>query len=59
MKLTIFDFSGHAITTLVNEYKPAGIHKINFKPSELPAGTYFYRIQTGKYTETKMLTILR
>jgi hypothetical protein len=59
VKLNVFDLSGHEITTLVNEYKPAGIHKINFKVNKLPAGTYFYRIQAGKYTETKKLIILR
>ena len=59
VKLSVFDLSGHEIATLVNEYKPAGIYKINFKTNKLPAGTYFYRIQAGKYIETKKLIILR
>jgi len=59
VKLTVFDLSGHEIATLVNEYKPIGIHKINFKANKLPAGTYFYRIQAEKYTETKKLIILK
>ena len=59
VKLTVFDLSGHQIATLVNEYKPAGVHKINFKSNKLSAGTYFYRIQAGEYTETKKLIVLR
>jgi len=59
VKLTVFDLSGHEMETLLNEYKPVGIHKINFKANKLPAGTYFYRIQAGKYTETKKLIILK
>jgi hypothetical protein len=59
VKLTVFDLSGHQIATLVNEYKPAGVHKINFKPNKLSAGTYFYRIQAGEYTETKKLIVVR
>jgi hypothetical protein len=59
VKLTVFDLSGHEIEILMNGYKPAGIHKINFKANKLPAGTYFYRIQAGEYIETKKLIILR
>jgi hypothetical protein len=59
VKLTVFDLSGHEIATLVNEYKPAGVHKINFKTNKLSGGTYFYRIQAGEYTETKKLIVLR
>ena len=59
VKLTVFDLSGHEIAILVNEYKPAGVHKMNFKSNKLSAGTYFYRIQAGEYTETKKLIVLR
>jgi hypothetical protein len=59
VKLSVFNLSGHEITTLVNEYKSAGTYKINLKTNMLSAGTYFYRIQSGEYIETKKLIILR
>jgi Secretion system C-terminal sorting domain/Beta-propeller repeat len=59
VRVTVYDLLGKEIAILVNENKPAGIHKINFKPNKLPAGTYFYRIQAGTYAETKKLIVLR
>jgi hypothetical protein len=59
VKLSVFDLSGHEITTLVNEHKSAGTYTKNFNTNMLSAGTYFYRIQSGEYTETKKLIILR
>ena len=59
VKLSVFDLSGHEIATLVNENKPAGIHKINFKETRLSAGTYFYRLQTGQFSQTKSFIVLK
>jgi len=50
---------GKEITTLVNKHEDAGFHSAVFVASNLPSGIYFYRMQAGKYSETKKLTVLK
>ena len=57
--LKIYDLLGNEITTLVNEFKPAGNYEVMFDGSNFPSGVYYYRLQSGKFTETKKLVLLR
>jgi len=57
--LKIYDLLGNEITTLVNEFKPAGNYEVMFDGRNLPSGVYYYRLQSGKFTETKKLVLLR
>lgn len=59
VRLTVFDLSGHEIATLVNEYKTAGVHKVNFGVNKLSAGTYFYKIQFEEMIQTRKLVIIK
>ena len=57
--LKVFDLLGNEISTLVNEKKEAGYHKIDFNGSDLPSGVYFYRIQAGDFVDTKKMLLLK
>ena len=57
--LKVYDLLGNEIATLVNEFKPAGSYEVKFDASALSSGTYFYRLQAGKYVETKKLILLK
>lgn len=57
--LKIFDVLGNSVARLINEEKPAGNFKIEFNGDNLPSGVYFYRIQSGNFTETKKLILLK
>ena len=57
--LKIYDVLGREIKTLVNEAKPAGNYEVEFDGSNLSSGIYFYQIQTGDYTETKKMLLLK
>jgi len=57
--LKIYDILGNEITTLVNEFKPAGNYEVMFDGSNFPSGVYYYRLQSGKFTVTKKLVLLR
>ena len=57
--LKIYDILGNEITTLVNEFKPAGNYEVMFDGRNLPSGVYYYRLQSGKFTITKKLVLLR
>jgi len=50
--LKVYDLLGREITTLVDEYKPAGNYEIEFRShsdegQNLPSGVYFYQLRVG------------
>ena len=57
--LRIFDILGQCIATLVEEEKPAGVHRVSINLPNLPSGVYLYRIQAGEYVNTKKFILLR
>jgi hypothetical protein len=57
--LKVFDVLGRGVITLVNEYREAGSHSVEFDASGLPSGVYLYTIQIGSYFETRKLTLLK
>ena len=57
--LKVFDILGNEVTTLVNEYRHAGSHEIEFDAAGLSSGVYYYQIQTGNIIQTKKMVLLR
>ena len=62
--LKVFDVLGREVATLVNEYKQAGNYKVTFNVktpymASLPSGVYFYKLQSGSYSETKKLILMK
>lgn len=57
--IKIYDILGNEITTLVNEYKPAGVYEIQFDASQLPSGVYFYILKTGNFTQAKKMVLIK
>jgi hypothetical protein len=55
--LKVFDVLGREVAELVNTYKEAGTHSVEFNGSELSSGMYLYRIQIGSYVETRKLIL--
>lgn len=57
--LKIYDILGNEITTLINEYKPAGNHEITFDASNYPSGIYLYTLHAGNFVSTKLMLLLK
>jgi flagellin-like hook-associated protein FlgL len=57
--LKVFDLTGREVATVVSEQLPAGLHSRQWNAEGLPSGIYFYRLQAGKFTQTKKLVFLR
>lgn len=58
VNLKVFNLTGQTIAGLVNERKEAGEHSVRFDASGLPAGIYFYRIETDEFRETRKMILL-
>ncbi len=57
--LIIFDITGKEIATLVNESLQPGTYSVDWKASDFPSGIYFYRLQTGSFTDTKRMILIK
>jgi len=57
--LAIYNLQGRLVETLVNGEKEAGSYSVQWHAESLPSGVYFYQIQTGQFTATKKLLLLK
>lgn len=59
LSLTVFNLLGEKVKTLVEEYREAGNHSVQFNASQLASGIYFYRLQAGSFIETKKMILMK
>ncbi len=59
VKLTLYNILGQQIKTLVNEFRESGIYSINFDASELNSGIYIYKIESGSFTQSRKMTLIK
>ncbi|MBK7500430.1 MAG: T9SS type A sorting domain-containing protein [Ignavibacteriales bacterium] len=57
--IKVYDITGKEIVTLVDEYKSAGKHEINFDASFLSSGVYLYKLNAENYSETRKMVVLK
>ena len=55
IKLSVFNAQGAEIKVLANQRFAKGIHTINFDGSRLPAGNYYYHLQTDRRQRAKLM----
>jgi hypothetical protein len=59
VNLSIFNILGQRVATLINRKINAGMHQISFDGSHLTSGVYFYRLQSGNYTDVKKMLLIK
>ena len=59
VELKIFDLLGREVATLVNEQKSPGMYTVDWDADGFPSGVYFYRLNAGKFSETKKMVLMR
>lgn len=57
--LKVYDILGNEVANLFDENKSQGRYEVEFDASALASGVYFYRLQSGNFTQTKKLILLR
>uniref|UniRef100_A0A7V3E8M7 T9SS type A sorting domain-containing protein n=1 Tax=Ignavibacterium album TaxID=591197 RepID=A0A7V3E8M7_9BACT len=57
--LKVYDVLGNEVATLVNEYKEAGRHKVEFDASKLASGVYIYKLTAGSFTSSKKMMVVK
>lgn len=59
VKLIIYNILGQEINILVNEFKQSGSYNIEFNAAYLSSGIYFYKIESGSFSEIKSMILLK
>jgi len=59
VKLSVFDITGREVESLVNEEMNAGTFKVKWNASKYSSGVYFYRIESGSFTDTKKMMLVK
>jgi hypothetical protein len=57
--LKVYNILGQEVATLVNQEQKAGNYNVTFNASKLASGVYLYRIQSGNFSLTKKMTVLK
>jgi len=62
--LKVYNIEGQLVRTLVKGHQEAGYHSVRWNGrdqvgKEVTSGIYFYRITTGKFTDTKKMVLMK
>jgi len=58
VSLKIYDINGKEVYS-VNEFKSAGQYEFTFDASNYASGLYFYMLESGEFTETKKMILIK
>jgi Secretion system C-terminal sorting domain/CARDB len=59
VSLKVFDILGREVAILLDEYKTAGTHTVEFNASGLASGVYFYQLRAQNFVEAKKMVLLK
>jgi Secretion system C-terminal sorting domain len=59
VKLIVYDLTGRAIATLVNEKLNAGSYNVTFNGANLASGMYFYKITAGTFSVVRKMVLIK
>ena len=60
VKLIVYDLLGREVLKLVNnEFKTSGRYSVDFDGRSLSSGIYFYKIESGSFTDVKRMVLLK
>ena len=57
--LKVYDVLGNEVKTLVNEKQNAGTYEVSFDASNFSSGSYFYKLESNGYIETKKMLLIK
>ena len=55
----IYNLLGQELETLSSGTKSTGVYRVEWKPTGLPSGVYLCRLETGGYTQTRKLILMK
>lgn len=59
VKITVYDLLGREITTLINQQMQPGSYSVDWDATNYPSGVYFYRLESGDFSESKRMVLVK
>ena len=59
VSLKVYDILGKEVSVLLDEMKQKGSYEINFNASGLSSGVYFYKLESGNFSNTKKMFLMK
>ncbi len=59
VKITVFDNSGKQIAEIVNGFRSAGYHTVEFNAANISSGVYFYKLESNEFSKVMKMTIIK
>jgi len=59
IRISVYNISGQLIADLVNEFKATGQYEIEFDGSSYASGIYFYKIESGEFSDTRRMILAK
>ncbi len=58
-RIIIYDISGKEITTIINEQLHPGSYEVEWNAENYPSGTYFYKLSSGIFSDSKRMLLIK
>ena len=58
-QLAVYDMLGRNVSTLRQGFHEPGLYEVEFTPDDLPAGIYFFRLETNQELLTRSMILVR
>ncbi len=59
VNLKIYDILGNEIEILLSKQLNPGTYEVSFNASQYPSGIYYYKLNSGSYTNTKKMVLIK
>lgn len=59
IKLSVYDILGREVQQLVNKELLPGNYQFDWNASAYPSGVYYYKLESGSYSETKKMVLIK
>ena len=59
LKIILYNMLGEQLATIAEGMYESGYHKVTFNASNLPSGTYVYRLESSEFIQVKKMILLK
>lgn len=59
VSMKVFDILGREVATVLSETMNPGVYTVEWDASKLASGVYLYRMQAGRFVETRKMLLIR
>ena len=57
--MSVYDLSGKVVRVLFNEHHTPGTYETSFEGSGFSSGVYFYKLESGSFSEVRKMTFIK